>query len=199
MEQPVLIIFFELVFHGYMQIVDTKLDSVKILEPKVFGDDRGFFLESWNRQAFEEQGLPGSFVQDNHSRSSQGVLRGLHYQLKNPQGKLVRVTQGEVYDVAIDMRRSSSQFGQWVGVLLSESNKRQLWVPPGFAHGFYVVSASADFQYKCTDYYAPEFERSLLWNDPAMGIDWPIIDGSEPQLAAKDVAGLPLDQCDTFD
>ncbi len=194
-----LIIFFELVFHGYMQIVDTKLDSVKILEPKVFGDDRGFFLESWNRQAFEEQGLPGSFVQDNHSRSSQGVLRGLHYQLKNPQGKLVRVTQGEVYDVAVDMRRSSSQFGQWVGVLLSESNKRQLWVPPGFAHGFYVVSASADFQYKCTDYYAPEFERSLLWNDPAMGIDWPIIDGSEPQLAAKDVAGLPLDQCDTFD
>lgn len=182
-----------------MQIVDTKLDSVKILEPKVFGDDRGFFLESWNRQAFEDQGLPGSFVQDNHSRSSQGVLRGLHYQLKNPQGKLVRVTQGEVYDVAVDMRRSSSQFGQWVGVLLSESNKRQLWVPPGFAHGFYVVSASADFQYKCTDYYAPEFERSLLWNDPAVGIEWPIIEGSEPQLAAKDAAGLPLDQCDTFD
>lgn len=182
-----------------MQIIDTKLAAVKILEPKVFGDDRGFFLESWNRQEFEEHGLPGSFVQDNHSRSSQGVLRGLHYQIKNPQGKLVRVTQGEVFDVAVDMRRSSDQFGQWVGVLLSESNKRQLWVPPGFAHGFYVVSESADFQYKCTDYYSPEFERSLQWNDPAVGVEWPIIEGSDPMLAAKDAAGLPLDQCDTFD
>jgi len=182
-----------------MQIIDTKLDSVKIIEPNVFGDDRGFFLESWNRQSFEDNGLPGSFVQDNHSRSSQGVLRGLHYQLKNPQGKLVRVTQGEVYDVAVDMRRSSSQFGQWVGVLLSESNKRQLWVPPGFAHGFYVVSASADFQYKCTDYYAPEFERSLLWNDETVGIEWPVIEGSAPNLAAKDEAGKPLEQCDTYD
>lgn len=182
-----------------MQIIDTKLAAVKILEPKVFGDDRGFFLESWNRQEFEEHGLPGSFVQDNHSRSSQGVLRGLHYQIKNPQGKLVRVTQGEVFDVAVDMRRSSDQFGQWVGVLLSESNKRQLWVPPGFAHGFYVVSDSADFQYKCTDYYSPEFERSLQWNDPAVGVEWPIIEGSDPMLAAKDAAGLPLDQCDTFD
>lgn len=187
------------VFHCYMQIIDTKLDSVKIIEPNVFGDDRGFFLESWNRQSFEDNGLPGSFVQDNHSRSSQGVLRGLHYQLKNPQGKLVRVTQGEVYDVAVDMRRSSSQFGQWVGVLLSESNKRQLWVPPGFAHGFYVVSASADFQYKCTDYYAPEFERSLLWNDETVGIEWPVIEGSAPNLAAKDEAGKPLEQCDTYD
>jgi len=182
-----------------MQIIDTKLDSVKIIEPNVFGDDRGFFLESWNRQSFEDNGLPGSFVQDNHSRSSQGVLRGLHYQLKNPQGKLVRVTQGEVYDVAVDMRRSSSQFGQWVGVLLSESNKRQLWVPPGFAHGFYVVSASADFQYKCTDYYAPEFERSLLWNDESVGIEWPVIEGTAPKLAAKDEAGKPLEQCDTYD
>ncbi len=182
-----------------MQIIDTKLAAVKILEPKVFGDDRGFFLESWNRQAFEEHGLPGSFVQDNHSRSSQGVLRGLHYQIKNPQGKLVRVTQGEVFDVAVDMRRSSDQFGQWVGVLLSESNKRQLWVPPGFAHGFYVVSESADFQYKCTDYYSPDFERSLQWNDPAVGVEWPIIEGTDPLLAAKDAAGLPLDQCDTFD
>ena len=182
-----------------MQIIDTALDSVKIIEPKVFGDDRGFFLESWNKQLFEEHGLPGHFVQDNHSRSSQGVLRGLHYQLKNAQGKLVRVTSGEVYDVAVDMRKSSKQFGQWVGVLLSESNKRQLWVPPGFAHGFYVVSASADFQYKCTDYYSPEHERSLMWNDPSVGVEWPIIDGTEPLLAAKDAAGLPIDQCDTFD
>lgn len=181
-----------------MQIVDTALDAVKVLEPKVFGDDRGFFLESWNKELFEQHGLPGNFVQDNHSRSSQGVLRGLHYQIKNPQGKLVRVTQGEVFDVAVDMRKSSSQFGQWVGVLLSESNKKQLWVPPGFAHGFYVVSESADFQYKCTDYYSPEFERSLLWNDPSVGIEWPIIAGTEPLLAAKDKAGLPIGQCDYF-
>ncbi|MGK0280785.1 MAG: dTDP-4-dehydrorhamnose 3,5-epimerase, partial [Patiriisocius sp.] len=182
----------------YMQIIDTALDSVKIIEPKVFGDDRGFFLESWNKQLFEEHGLPSHFVQDNHSRSSQGVLRGLHYQLKNPQGKLVRVTGGEVFDVAVDMRKSSTQFGKWMGVLLSESNKRQLWVPPGFAHGFYVLSESADFQYKCTDYYAPEHERSLMWNDETVGVKWPIIEGSEPLLAAKDTAGLPIDQCDTF-
>ncbi|MFT4729148.1 MAG: dTDP-4-dehydrorhamnose 3,5-epimerase [Granulosicoccus sp.] len=181
-----------------MQIIDTALDSVKIIEPKVFGDDRGFFLESWNKQLFEEHGLPSHFVQDNHSRSSQGVLRGLHYQLKNPQGKLVRVTGGEVFDVAVDMRKSSTQFGKWMGVLLSESNKRQLWVPPGFAHGFYVLSESADFQYKCTDYYAPEHERSLMWNDETVGVKWPIIEGSEPLLAAKDTAGLPIDQCDTF-
>lgn len=182
-----------------MQIIDTTLESVKIIEPKVFGDDRGFFMESWNKQTFEAHDLPGHFVQDNHSRSSQGVLRGLHYQLKNAQGKLVRVTRGEVFDVAVDMRKSSAQFGQWTGVLLSESNKRQLWVPPGFAHGFYVVSESADFQYKCTDYYLPEYERSLIWNDPAIGIQWPILEGSEPLLAAKDAAGLSLDQCDTFD
>jgi dTDP-4-dehydrorhamnose 3,5-epimerase len=182
-----------------MQIIDTALNSVKIIEPKVFGDDRGFFLESWNKQLFKDHGLPSHFVQDNHSRSSQGVLRGLHYQLKNPQGKLVRVTSGEVFDVAVDMRKSSAQFGKWMGVLLSESNKRQLWVPPGFAHGFYVVSESADFQYKCTDYYAPEHERSLMWNDATVGVEWPIIDGSEPLLAAKDAAGLPIDQCDTFD
>ena len=181
-----------------MQILDTALDSVKILEPTVFGDDRGFFLESWNQDVFEQNGLPTHFVQDNHSRSGQGVLRGLHYQIKQPQGKLVRVTQGEVFDVAVDMRRSSTQFGQWFGVRLSESNKRQLWVPPGFAHGFYVLSESADFQYKCTEYYAPEFERSLLWNDPAVGIDWPIIDGSEPLLAPKDAAGTTLANCDSF-
>ncbi|MFK7993453.1 MAG: dTDP-4-dehydrorhamnose 3,5-epimerase [Granulosicoccus sp.] len=181
-----------------MQIIDTSLADVKILEPKVFGDERGFFLESWNQKLFADNGLPSQFVQDNHSRSQQGVLRGLHYQIKNPQGKLVRVTQGEVFDVAVDMRKSSAQFGQWVGVLLSETNRRQLWVPPGFAHGFYVVSASADFQYKCTDYYAPEHERSLLWNDPAVGIEWPLKEGSAPVLAAKDAAGLELDQCDYY-
>lgn len=181
-----------------MQILDTCLDAVKIVEPTVFGDDRGFFLESWNRQVFEEAGLPSHFVQDNHSRSSRGVLRGLHYQLKQPQGKLVRVTDGEVYDVAVDMRRSSAQFGQWVGVLLSAQNKRQLWVPPGFAHGFYVVSETADFQYKCTDYYLPESERSLLWNDDVIGIDWPLVDGIEPMLAAKDAAGRPFGDCDTY-
>lgn len=181
-----------------MQIVDTKLDGVKILEPKVFGDDRGFFLESWNQQVFADNGLPTVFVQDNHSRSQQGVLRGLHYQLKNPQGKLVRVTQGEVFDVAVDMRKSSAQFGQWFGVMLTETNRRQLWVPPGFAHGFYVVSSSADFQYKCTDFYAPEHERSLLWNDPGVGVDWPILPGTEPVLAAKDTQGLVLEQCDCY-
>jgi len=181
-----------------MQIIDTSLDGVKILEPKVFGDERGFFLESWNQQLFAENNLPAQFVQDNHSRSQQGVLRGLHYQIKNPQGKLVRVTQGEVFDVAVDMRKSSAQFGQWVGVTLSETNRRQLWVPPGYAHGFYVVSASADFQYKCTDYYAPEHERSLLWNDPAVGVEWPIISGTEPVLAAKDAAATLLDQCDFY-
>ena len=181
-----------------MQIIDTALDGVKILEPRVFGDERGFFLESWNQQVFADNNLPKHFVQDNHSRSQQGVLRGLHYQIKNPQGKLVRVTLGEVFDVAVDMRKSSPQFGQWVGVSLSESNRRQLWVPAGFAHGFYVVSESADFQYKCTDYYSPEYERSLLWNDPAVGVEWPIIQGTEPVLAAKDAAGLALAQCDTF-
>jgi len=181
-----------------MQIVDTAIDEVKILEPRVFGDERGFFLESWNQQVFADNQLPTHFVQDNHSRSAQGVLRGLHYQIKNPQGKLVRVTRGEVFDVAVDMRRSSPHFGQWVGVHLSASNHRQLWVPAGFAHGFYVVSESADFQYKCTDYYSPEHERSLMWNDPKVGVDWPIIEGTEPVLAAKDAAGLAFDQCDTF-
>ncbi len=181
-----------------MQIIDTALADVKILEPKVFGDERGFFLESWNRQLFADHDLPTHFVQDNHSRSQQGVLRGLHYQIKNPQGKLVRVTQGEVFDVAVDLRKASPQFGQWVGVMLSENNRRQLWVPPGFAHGFYVTSASADFQYKCTDYYAPEHERSLLWNDPAVGVEWPLVDGHVPVLAVKDAGGLTLDHCDCY-
>ncbi len=181
-----------------MQIVDTVLDDVKIVEPPVFGDERGFFMESWNLQKFEDAGLPTHFVQDNHSRSTQGVLRGMHFQIKHPQGKLVRVTAGEVFDVAVDMRRNSPQFGQWVGVALSASNHRQLWVPPGFAHGFYVMSESADFQYKCTDIYAPEYERSLRWDDPSVGIKWPLANGKAPSLAAKDAEGQFLGDIDTF-
>jgi len=182
-----------------MQIIDSGLDGVLVIEPTVFGDDRGFFLESFNQRAFEQAGLPTRFVQDNHSRSSRGVLRGLHYQMARTQGKLVRVTDGAVYDVAVDVRRDSPAFGQWVGVELSASNKRQLWVPPGFAHGFLTLSASADFQYKCTDYYAPEHERTLLWNDPAIGIEWPLEPGQAPRLAAKDAAGVPLSEAEVFE
>lgn len=182
-----------------MQIIDTALADVKIIEPQVFGDERGFFLESYNKDRFAEAGIATEFVQDNHSRSGQGVLRGLHYQLQNTQGKLVRVTHGEVYDVAVDMRKSSAQFGQWAGVVLSEANKRLFWVPPGFAHGFYVLSELADFQYKCTEYYAPEHERSLLWNDPDVGVDWPILAGTQPQLSAKDEDGERLHTIDAFD
>lgn len=182
-----------------MQIVDTNLSDVKIIEPKVFGDDRGFFLETWNHQLFDAAGLPTTFVQDNHSRSSQGVLRGLHYQIKKTQGKLVRVTRGEVFDVAVDLRRSSSQFGQWTGVHLSEQNRKLFWVPPGFAHGFYVLSDVADFQYKCTDYYAPEHERSLQWNDPAVAVDWPLVDGETPTLSPKDAECPPLSELDVFE
>ncbi|MBX2878793.1 MAG: dTDP-4-dehydrorhamnose 3,5-epimerase [Granulosicoccus sp.] len=181
-----------------MQIEETSLESVKIIKPAVHGDDRGFFMECWNQAVFEKSGLSLNFVQDNHSRSSRGVLRGLHYQIQQAQGKLVRVTRGEVFDVAVDMRRSSAQFGQWFGTVLSESNKQQLWVPPGFAHGFYVLSEFADFQYKCTEYYAPEHERCLLWNDPQIGIEWPIKAGLSPQLAAKDVAGKRFDECESY-
>ena len=182
-----------------MQIVDTALESVKILEPKVFGDERGFFLESWNRAAFEQLGLPGEFVQDNHSRSVRGVLRGLHYQLRRPQGKLVRVTSGAVFDVAVDLRRDSAEFGRWSGVLLSAENRRQLWVPPGFAHGFLVLSESADFQYKCTEYYAPEHEHSLAWNDPALGIDWPLAEVGVPSLSDKDRRAASLATCAVYE
>ena len=182
-----------------MQIVDTALASVKILEPKVFGDERGFFLESWNREVFESAGLPTEFVQDNHSRSARGVLRGLHYQIRRPQGKLVRVTGGAVFDVAVDLRRDSPEFGRWAGVVLSAENRRQLWVPPGFAHGFLVLSESADFQYKCTEYYAPMHERSLAWNDPAVGIDWPLATSGEPRLSGKDQSALALADCEVFE
>jgi len=174
-----------------MKATPTPIPDVLILEPKVFGDDRGFFYESFNAKAFEEAtGLKRTFVQDNHSKSAKNVLRGLHYQIQNPQGKLVRVVQGEVFDVAVDLRKSSETFGQWVGVHLSSENKKQLWVPEGFAHGFVVLSESAEFLYKTTDYYAPEFECSLLWNDAAIGIKWPI--EGDPKLAAKDAIGLPL-------
>ncbi|MDO8768220.1 MAG: dTDP-4-dehydrorhamnose 3,5-epimerase [Burkholderiaceae bacterium] len=180
-----------------MKIIPTAIPDVIIIEPKVFGDQRGFFFESFNQQAFQEAtGLSVNFVQDNHSRSAQGVLRGLHYQISQPQGKLVRVVSGEVLDVAVDIRQSSPTFGKWVSVLLTAENHRQVWVPPGFAHGFVVLSATADFLYKTTDYYAPQFERCILWNDPAIGIDWQL--NTEPQLSAKDIVGLPLAQAPLF-
>ena len=180
-----------------MQVTATDLPEVMVIEPKVFGDARGFFLESFNAKAFAEAtGVDLPFVQDNHSRSAQGVLRGLHYQIKQAQGKLVRVVRGSVFDVAVDVRRSSPNFGHWVGVELTEDNNRQLWVPPGFAHGFLVLSASADFLYKTTDYYAPEHERSVLWNDPAIGIDWPLL--GEPLLSGKDKVGALLKDAEVF-
>ena len=180
-----------------MKVIETAIPDLLILEPKVFGDARGFFMESFNARSFHEAtGLNVDFVQDNHSRSAKGVLRGLHYQIQQAQGKLVRVVRGSVFDVAVDLRRSSPTFGQWVGVTLSEENNRQFWIPPGFAHGFLVTSDSADFLYKTTDYYAPEHERSLIWNDPEVGVVWPL-DGA-PLLSAKDVAGKPLGECETF-
>ena len=179
-------------------VTKTAIPDVLILEPRVFGDARGFFYESFNAKDFAEStGLDVSFVQDNHSKSAKGVLRGLHYQIQHAQGKLVRVVQGEVLDVAVDLRRTSPTFGQWVGVQLSADNHRQLWVPPGFAHGFVVLSDSAEFLYKTTDYWYPEHERSLLWNDPAIGIDWSL-DGP-PLLAAKDAAGKLLSEAECFD
>jgi dTDP-4-dehydrorhamnose 3,5-epimerase len=180
-----------------MKVLPTAIPDVLVVEPRVFGDPRGFFMESWNRRALADAGLDADFVQDNHSRSRRGVLRGLHYQIRHPQGKLVRVVAGEVFDVAVDLRRSSPTFGRAVGVVLSEDNKRMLWVPPGFAHGFLVTSESADFLYKATDYYHPEHERTLLWNDPALGIDWPL--AGAPLLAAKDAAGARLADAETYE
>jgi dTDP-4-dehydrorhamnose 3,5-epimerase len=178
-----------------MQLIPTAIPDVLILEPKLFGDQRGFFLETYRREVFEQAGIP-DFVQDNHSKSSRGVLRGLHYQIQQPQGKLLRVVQGEVFDVAVDMRRSSPTFGQWVGEILNTDNKRALYVPPGFAHGFYVLSETAEVTYKCTTYYAPQYERSLLWNDPTIGITWP--SGAEPLLSDKDRNGALLSDAETF-
>ncbi|HEF5153979.1 dTDP-4-dehydrorhamnose 3,5-epimerase [Burkholderia multivorans] len=179
-------------------VTATALPEVKIIEPKVFGDARGYFYESFNGREFAEQVEPGvEFVQDNHSRSAKGVLRGLHYQIQHAQGKLVRVVEGEVFDVAVDIRRSSPNFGKWVGVTLSADNHRQLWVPPGFAHGFVVLSEAAQFLYKTTDYWYPEYERSLLWKDPTVGIDWKL--DREPVLAAKDAAGKLLSEADVYE
>lgn len=181
-------------------VTPTNLPEVLILEPKVFGDARGFFFESFNAKDFAKvTGLDLTFVQDNHSKSAKGVLRGLHYQIEHAQGKLVRVTQGEVFDVAVDMRKNSATFGQWASCHLSADNARQLWVPPGFAHGFLVLSESAEFLYKTTDYWYPEHERSLLWNDPALGIQWPMPEGIEtPLLAAKDAAASLLSQAASY-
>jgi dTDP-4-dehydrorhamnose 3,5-epimerase len=180
-----------------MNAKPTAIPEVLVIEPKVFGDDRGFFFESFNARVFKQAtGLKCEFVQDNHSKSAQHVLRGLHYQIKQPQGKLVRVVQGEVFDVAVDLRKSSNTFRQWVGVHLSAENKKQLWVPEGFAHGFVVLSETAEFLYKTTDYYAPEYERSLLWNDPTLGIQWPFV--GEPKLAAKDAAAQRFFEAEVF-
>ena len=173
-----------------MEIITTALPDVLVLEPRVFGDARGFFFESWNQREFARLGLPVDFVQDNHSKSARGILRGLHYQTRQVQGKLVRVVAGEVFDVAVDMRRDSPTLGQWTGALLSADNHRMMWIPPGFAHGFYVTSDAAEFVYKCTDFYAPEHEVSLRWDDPTIGIRWPLVDGQPPVLSAKDATGI---------
>ncbi len=181
-----------------MSVAPTKIPDVLIIEPKVFGDSRGFFFESFNKKSFAEAtGVDADFVQDNHSKSSKGVLRGLHYQIKQPQGKLVRVVSGEVLDVAVDIRKSSITFGQWVGVILSAENKQQLWVPPGFAHGFVVLSESAEFLYKTTDYYAPEYERCIQWNDVDLAIDWQYSDNL--QVSEKDASGASFKHAETFD
>ena len=181
-----------------MNVIDTKISDVKIIEPHVFGDDRGHFFVPWGETLFAQHDLDYTFVQDNHSRSSQGILRGLHYQIKQPQGKLVRVVSGSVYDVAVDIRKQSPTFGQWVGVELNDQNHRMLWVPPGFAHGFYVMSEYADFLYKCTDHYAPEYERCIMWNDTDLAIKWPLIDAKEPLLSEKDKEGVGFSGADVF-
>ena len=179
-----------------MHFIKTEIPDVVIIEPRVFGDERGFFMETWQRKTFAENGIDFDFVQDNHSLSGKGILRGLHYQIRQPQGKLVRVAEGEVFDVAVDIRSGSKWFGKWVGVRLSSENKRMLWVPPGFAHGFCVLSERAAFMYKCTDFYAPEHERSIVWNDPDLNIAWPL-DG-EPVLSGKDLQGTRLAEAEVF-
>ena len=182
-----------------MKVFPTRIPEVLILEPKVFGDERGFFLERYNKRTFEAAtGLDVEFVQDNHSRSMCNVLRGLHYQIKQSQGKLVWVVSGEIFDVAVDLRRRSPTFGQWAGFTLSAQGRQMAWIPPGFAHGFLVVSESAEVLYKASDFYAPEHERTLLWNDAGLGIDWPIPSGQNPLLAPKDCNGLPLQSCEVF-
>mgnify|MGYP006176667227 CR=1 FL=1 len=181
-----------------MEVIDTAIPDVKIIEPKIFGDERGFFMETWRQDWFDTHVAVRKFVQDNHSKSRQGILRGLHYQLENTQGKLVRVVSGEVYDVAVDMRKNSETFGHWIGVILSAENKRQLWVPEGFAHGFYVTSETAEFVYRCTDYYNPTTECCLRWDDTDLAIDWPLVGGKMPLISAKDAAGAPLKNATPF-
>ncbi|GAB2695443.1 dTDP-4-dehydrorhamnose 3,5-epimerase [Aliiglaciecola aliphaticivorans] len=182
-----------------MKLVETSIPDVKIIEPKVFGDERGFFMETFRDDWFKQNVADVEFVQDNHSKSKHGILRGLHYQLEHTQGKLVRVISGEVYDVAVDMRKSSPTFGKSFGILLSAENKKQLWVPAGFAHGFYVTSEFAEFVYRCTDYYHPESEVSIRYNDTMLGIDWPLVNGIKPSLSAKDESGLDFESAPSFD
>jgi dTDP-4-dehydrorhamnose 3,5-epimerase len=182
-----------------MRVTPTELPEVLVIEPALFKDDRGFFFETYQAKKWAEAGVAGTMVQDNHSGSRQGVLRGLHYQLPQPQGKLVRVVAGEIFDVAVDIRRSSPNFGKWVGVRLSAENRKQLWVPVGFAHGFYVLSSWAEVVYKVTDYWAPQSERTLLWNDPALGITWPLVHGAAPLVSPKDAKGLTLAQAEVFE
>lgn len=181
-----------------MKVIPTAIPDVVVIEPQVFGDERGFFMETFRASIMDELTGGKPFVQDNHSKSVQGILRGLHYQVQHTQGKLVRVVSGEVFDVAVDLRKSSPTYGKWVGEVLSAENKKQLWVPEGFAHGFYVMSETAEFVYKCTDYYAPEYDRSLVWNDEEVGIEWPLVDGEAPQLSAKDLAGKSFQDADKF-
>ena len=181
-----------------MQFIKQEIQDVILCQPTVFQDERGFFLESYQKTAFSKAGISDEFVQDNHSRSKQGVLRGLHYQIQNPQGKLVRVIMGEIFDAAVDIRKNSPTFGKWVGMHLSAENKNMLWIPPGFAHGFYTLSPWAEILYKATDYYAPESERTIKWNDPAIGIKWPLIDAQDPILSPKDVDGKLLSQAELY-
>jgi len=182
-----------------MRFKPTKFPEVILVEPAVYSDERGFFMETYRAENFAKAGIAKNFVQDNHSGSVQGTLRGLHYQIRQPQGKMVQVVSGEIFDVAVDLRRSSPFYGQWVGEILSAENKRQLWIPVGFAHGFYVLSEWVDVIYKVTEYYAPEWDRTLLWNDPDIGIAWPLIDGSGLLVSDKDAEGLPLKEAETFD
>ncbi|MCF8039072.1 MAG: dTDP-4-dehydrorhamnose 3,5-epimerase [Desulfohalobiaceae bacterium] len=182
-----------------MEFIKTAIPEVLLVKPKIFEDHRGFFMETWQAKTFTRVGITADFVQDNHSRSARGVLRGLHYQIQKPQGKLVRVIFGEIYDVAVDLRKSSATFGNWVGTILSAENKQMLWIPPGFAHGFYVLSQGAECVYKCTDYYAPEHERTLLWNDPDLCISWPLSKNEEPIVSQKDAAGKKLYEAEVFE
>lgn len=182
-----------------MQFTPTTIPDIILIQPKVFGDQRGFFFETYRASRFSEAGIPDQFVQDNHSGSQKGTLRGLHYQIRQSQGKLIRVISGEIFDVAVDIRRSSATFGKWVGMSLSAENKHQLWVPPGFAHGFYVLSEWAEVMYKTTDFYAPDWERSIAWDDPDLGIDWPIAPGTEPVLSEKDRHGKSLAEAELFE